>query len=68
MLTSFNKKSKSHSQEDGLFKFSVEIQAGEELPIFKMTNGSCSSDMEKADGTTSFGYQNADYSSIKHLD
>lgn len=50
-----NKKLKTPSQEDGMWKSLVEIQAGAELPTSKTINGSSSSVTDLQDGTISYG-------------
>ena len=60
MLSSFNKKSRIIFPEDGLFKFSEEIQVGEEPLTLKTTNGSSSSVTDHKAGTTSSGLLIAD--------
>ncbi len=60
MLSSFNKKSRIIFPEDGLFKFSEEIQVGEEPLTLKTTNGSSSSVTDHKAGITSSGLLIAD--------
>ena len=62
-LSSFSKKSKTISLEDGMSKFLEMIQVGEELLTSTTTNGFCCSAMEIQDGTTLSGHPAADGSS-----